>query len=141
MNTQTPFAPFILDYTHSIIGHSLLLHANCFQWMGEIPPESIHAIVTDPPYGVKEYEPEQLEKRTNGNGGVWRIPPSFYGHTRSPLPRFTALNREERQRVQRFFFDWAGLALRILRPGGHVFLASNAFFIADCFYGRCRCRV
>ncbi len=127
MNTKTPFAPFILDYTHSFIGHSLLLHANCFQWMGEIPPESVHAIVTDPPYGVKEYEPEQLEKRTNGNGGVWRIPPSFDGHTRSPLPRFTALNREERQRVQRYFFDWAGLALRILRPGGHVFLASNTF--------------
>ena len=127
MNAQTTLAPFILDYTYTFIGNSLLLHASCFQWMGEIPSESIHAIVTDPPYGVKEYEPEQLEKRTNGNGGVWRIPPSFDGHARSPLPRFTALNREERQKVQRYFFDWAGLALRILRPGGHVFLASNTF--------------
>jgi site-specific DNA-methyltransferase (adenine-specific) len=95
--------------------------------MGQIPAESIHAIVTDPPYGVKEYEPEQLEKMSNGNGGVWRIPPSFDGHTRSPLPRFTALNLKERQKVQQYFFDWAVLALRILKPGGHIILASNTF--------------
>ena len=28
----------------------------------------------------------QLEKPANGKGGIWRIPPSFDGHTRSPLP-------------------------------------------------------
>lgn len=127
MNAQTMLAPFILDYEHTFVGNSLLLHASCFQWMAEIPPNSIHAIVTDPPYGVKEYEPDQLEKRSNGNGGVWRIPPSFDGHTRSPLPRFTALNQGERQKVQQYFLDWAGLALRILRPGGHIMLASNTF--------------
>ncbi len=121
------FAPFILNDEYKISGNSLLLQANCFEWMAQIPPESIHAIVTDPPYGVKEYEPEQLEKRSNGNGGIWRIPPSFDGHTRAPLPRFTALNQEERQKVQQYFYDWAGLALRVLRPGGHIFLASNVF--------------
>jgi len=95
--------------------------------MGRVPESSIHAIVTDPPYGVKEYDFDQLEKRENGNGGIWRIPPSFDGHTRSPLPRFTALNGKDRQRVQSFFYEWAELALRVLRPGGHVFLASNAY--------------
>jgi site-specific DNA-methyltransferase (adenine-specific) len=52
--------------------------------------------VTDPPYGVKEYDFDQLEKRQNGNGGIWRIPPSFDGCVRAPLPRFTALNDSER---------------------------------------------
>lgn len=42
--------------------------------MKQAPSESVHAIVTDPPYGVKEYEKDQLEKRSNGNGGIWRIP-------------------------------------------------------------------
>ncbi|MCP4357971.1 MAG: site-specific DNA-methyltransferase [Chloroflexi bacterium] len=127
MNAPTTLAPFILNYEHVFISNSLLLYADCFQWMKQIQPESVHAIVTDPPYGVKEYDPKQLEKRTNGNGGVWRIPPSFDGHTRSPLPRFTALNQAERRNVQQYFFDWAGLALQILRPGGHVILASNTF--------------
>ena len=39
-----------------------------------IPEASLHAIVTDPPYGVKEYEHNQIEKRETGIGGVWRLP-------------------------------------------------------------------
>ncbi len=118
---------FRLDYRSQQLGSSLLIHADCFEWMGRIPVNSIHAIVTDPPYGVKEYDFDQLTKRSNGKGGIWRIPPSFDGHTRSPLPRFTALNSKEREQLRRFFIEWAKLAVRILRPGGHLFLASNAF--------------
>jgi site-specific DNA-methyltransferase (adenine-specific) len=118
---------FILDYRAEVIGSSLILHADCFDWLKRIPENSIHAIVTDPPYGVKEYEFEQIEKRKNGNGGIWRIPPSFDGHHRQPLPRFTALTQKERESLRAFFVEWATLAVRALRPGGHVFIASNAF--------------
>ena len=118
---------FSAGYEHYVSGKSLVIHANSFDWMAKISESSVHAVVTDPPYGVKEYEPEQLEKRANGNGGVWRIPPSFDGHVRSPLPRFTALNNGERTQIRDYFSEWAKLALRIMRPGGHVFVASNAF--------------
>jgi site-specific DNA-methyltransferase (adenine-specific) len=83
---------------------------------------------------VKEYELDQLEKRAAGSGGVWRIPPSFDGHVRAPLPRFTALDADERERMRRFFVDWSKLATRALRPGAHVFIATNAF-IAQLLYG------
>ena len=53
---------------------AIVIHADCFEWIKLIPESSIHAIVTDPPYGVKEYEPEQLEKRTNGNEATKRPP-------------------------------------------------------------------
>lgn len=118
---------FSLDYDYHTFSTTLAIHADCFEWMGRIPASSIHAIVTDPPYGVKEYDFDQLKKLENGNGGVWRIPPSFDGNIRSPLPRFTALNEKDRHRLQRFFYEWAKLAIRILRPGGHIFLASNAY--------------
>ncbi len=118
---------FSLDYPSRHLGSSLLVHADCFEWMERIPANSIHAIVTDPPYGVKEYDVDQLTKRTNGKGGIWRIPPSFDGHTRSPLPRFTALNSKEREQLRRFFIAWGKHAERVLRPGGHLFLAGNAF--------------
>lgn len=120
-------ATYALDYRIHQFSGSLVVHADCFEWMGRIPESTIHAIVTDPPYGVKEYDFDQLEKRENGYGGIWRIPPSFDGHTRSPLPRFTALNGKDRKRLERFFREWGTLALRILRPGGHIFLASNAY--------------
>lgn len=109
------------------IGRSLLIQADCFEWLRLIPESSLSAIVTDPPYGVKEYDTEQIAKRDSGQGGVWRIPPSFDGHERSPLPRFTALSTKERQELRTFFMTWGRLAVRSLRPGGHVFLASNTF--------------
>ena len=125
---------FALDYTHQTIGRSLILHADCLEWMGRIPENSIHGIVTDPPYGVKEYEFDQLEKRANGNGGIWRIPPSFDGSTRQPLPRFTALNQRERGQLSRFFKEWAAVSVHALRPGGHVFIACNSF-LCQLVYG------
>ena len=120
-------APLALDYTTDVIGRSRIVQADCFDWLRRIPENSLHAIVTDPPYGVKEYDFDQIEKRANGNGGIWRIPPSFDGHTRQPLPRFTALNTKERRQIQTLFVEWARVALHALRPGGHVFIASNAF--------------
>jgi site-specific DNA-methyltransferase (adenine-specific) len=125
--------PFVGNYSHNFFESSLVINGDCNQWLRQIPEASLHAIVTDPPYGVKEYDPDQLEKRKNGNGGIWRIPPSFDGHKRSPLPRFTALNQMERERMQLFFFEWAKLALGALRPGGHIFLASNAFLAQIVF--------
>ena len=116
-----------LDYTHYMLGNSLIIHADCIEWLGRIPENSLHAIVTDPPYGVKEYDFDQLEKRENGNGGIWRIPPSFDGKPRSPLPRFTALSDKERNLINRFFVEWAKVAIHALRPGAHVFIASNSF--------------
>lgn len=118
---------FALDYPHHTVGKTLILHADSFEWMSRIPENSIHGIVTDPPYGVKEYEFDQLEKRQNGNGGIWRIPPSFDGSTRQPLPRFTALNQRERDRLFRFFSEWARLSVHALCPGAHVFIACNSF--------------
>jgi site-specific DNA-methyltransferase (adenine-specific) len=98
--------------------------------LSRIPGHSLHAIVTDPPYGVREYDDRELEKRMAGKGGIWRIPPSFDGcATRAPLPRFTALDAGDRDRLSRFFKEWAVLTVRALRPGGHVIIASNAFIV------------
>jgi site-specific DNA-methyltransferase (adenine-specific) len=126
--------PLAFDYAHTQAGKSLIVNADCFEWMGRAPEDSIHGIVTDPPYGVKEYEVDQLEKRANGNGGIWRIPPSFDGSTRQPLPRFTALNAKERKQLCEFFTEWAKIAVHVLRPGGHVFIACNSF-MCQMVYG------
>jgi site-specific DNA-methyltransferase (adenine-specific) len=124
---MTELSSYTLDYSAFAVGRSLVIHADCLEWMGRIPKERIHAIVTDPPYGIKEYNFDQIEKRANGNGGIWRIPPSFDGSNRAPLPRFTALNQKERAILQRFFVEWGTLASRVLLPGGHLFIATNAF--------------
>jgi site-specific DNA-methyltransferase (adenine-specific) len=98
---------------------------DCFEWLAERQENSIHAVVTDPPYGLREYtEPEKAKLRA-GRGGVWRIPPSFDGCTRSPLPRFTVLTDQDQQALADFFARWARLVFKVLVPGGHVFVATN----------------
>src|SRR6266849_1008817 len=46
---------------------------DAIHWLSELPPGAIHAIVTDPPYGVLEYEEKDHNKLRAGRGGVWRI--------------------------------------------------------------------
>ncbi|MGH7564442.1 MAG: DNA-methyltransferase [Gemmatimonadota bacterium] len=98
---------------------------DCLEWMRRRAASSIHAIVTDPPYGLREYTPEEKRKLRNGRGGIWRIPPSFDGCERSPLPRFTVLTHVDRDRLRRFFSQFAERAHRVLVPGGHVLIATN----------------
>jgi len=99
--------------------------ADCLEWMHSHPANSVHAIVTDPPYGLKEYTPAEKDKLRKGRGGVWRIPPSFDGCTRNPVPRFTVLSEEERNNLREFFSKFGRLAYRVLVPGGHLFIATN----------------
>ena len=119
------------DYFQLFINESPkinIIYGDCFQVLDTaFSDNTIHAIVTDPPYGVKEYKEEELEKKRNGKGGIWRLPPSFDGHTRSPLPRFTALNDKERRELSLYFYDLGKLLLSKLLPGGHLIIASNSF--------------
>ena len=110
---------------HFRYGKSTLVHADSFDWIQRREANSIHAVVTDPPYGLHEYTPEQQRKLRNGKGGVWRIPPSFDGGRRSPLPRFTTLTQEQLERLRSFFLAWGKLLLPKLVPGAHVVVASN----------------
>ena len=98
---------------------------DCLLWMENREKESIHAIVTDPPYGLKEYTSIEKEKLRNGRGGVWRIPPSFDGCKRRPLPRFTVLTESDHEKLRSFFSEFARRAIRVLVPGGHLFIATN----------------
>lgn len=107
---------------------------DAIQWLGELPPNSIHAVVTDPPYGVIEYDDKHHERLKNGRGGVWRIPPSFDGARRKPLPRFTVLTKEEIAGLYSFFGALAFGLQRALAPGGHILIASNPLLSSLTFH-------
>jgi site-specific DNA-methyltransferase (adenine-specific) len=108
--------------------------SEALEWMESIPENSVHAIVTDPPYGVIEYDAVNQEKMRNGRGGVWRIPPSYDGVKRAPLPRFTVLTEAHLAALDAFFASFAERALRILAPGGHLIIASNPLVSTATFF-------
>ena len=106
-------------------GSAKIILQDCFDWIHSIENLSIHAVVTDPPYGLHEYTPDEQRKLRARRGGVWRLPPAFDGHARSPLPRFTTLNNRQRADINDFFFVWARYLLPKLVPGANVIVASN----------------
>lgn len=102
-----------------------VFEADCLNWLRQQLPNTIHGVVTDPPYGLFEYTEEQQKKLRNGRGGVWRIPPSFDGVQRAPLPRFTVLSSQDLRGLELFFFDWARTLIPVLVPGANVVVATN----------------
>ena len=115
-------APQALSFRH---GKASLFLDDCMNWLDRQPSNSIHAVVTDPPYGLVEYTPVEQNKLRTGKGGIWRIPPSFDGAKRSPLPRFTVLTPGDFEALERFFLAWSKSLCRVLVPGANVLVASN----------------
>lgn len=127
MESMAPAAPHAepspaLSFCH---GRSVLHLDDCESWLERQPENSIHAVVTDPPYGLVEYNDVEQEKLRRGRGGVWRIPPSFDGAKRAPLPRFTVLTRGDHASLEAFFLNWGRLVRRVVVPGANVIVASN----------------
>jgi DNA modification methylase len=106
------------------VGYSLY-QADCLEWMDRQPETRVHAIVTDPPYGLKEYTSDEKRKLRSKRGGIWRIPPSYDGCKRNPVPRFTVLTESDLSGLRAFFVSFAARAFRVLVPGGHLFIASS----------------
>ncbi len=114
----------VLPINRSSKNYSMVC-GDALEWLKKASHHSIHAVVTDPPYGLIEYKPDQLQKLRGKKGGVWRIPPSFDGCQRTPLPRFTVLTEDDKNEMKRFFWRLANLLRKVLVPGGHVFIATN----------------
>jgi hypothetical protein len=61
---RIPPGPWLLaDYA----GYEIL-HVDAFEWLKQAKRNSIHAVVTDPPYGLIEYTPRELRKMQEGKG-------------------------------------------------------------------------
>lgn len=102
-----------------------IVQTDCFDWLRQCPAQSVHAVCTDPPYGILEFTETELVKLRAGRGGVWRLPPKVGGSQRDPLPRFTVLTAEQKAHLQNYFRDWGSLLLRALVPGAHVCIAGH----------------
>lgn len=112
-----------------------MIQADCFEWLSKHEKNSIHAVITDPPFGLLEYTEKELQKLRSGRGGVWRLPPTIGGCERKPLPRFTVLSREQLNGIRTFFEEWGKRVMEVLVPGGHIMIASNPLLAPFLSYG------
>lgn len=114
-----------------------IYNADCFEWLTLREAASVEAIVTDPPFGVREFEALDLGKKRAGRGGNWRIPPAMGGSVRQPLPRFSTVTPTEIAGLEAFFERFGRLCLRVLVPGGHLIIA-NTPLLSDVMYAGLR---
>lgn len=126
---MTNTAPSILEAREPVpaftFGSAKLFNADSLDWLRSAPQNTIHGVVTDPPYGLVEYTQKEQTKLRVGKGGVWRIPPSFDGNIRAPLPRFTTLTDADLEHLEVFFRNLGEALLPRLVPGAHVLVAAN----------------
>ena len=102
-----------------------LYNQSCFDWLREQPIHSIQGVCSDPPFGIVEFLPHEMEKMRKGKGGIWRLPPNIGGSQRAPLPRFTTLSDKDLEHIQSYFHEFGEALIPVLAPGGHVFLAGT----------------
>ena len=113
-----------------------LVQADAFEWLASRSAQSIHAVVTDPPFAVIEYSPRQLSKQRTKTGGIWRLPQNYDGQVRSPMPRFTVLRAADLATLSQFHSRLAPLLFRVLVPGAHIIMASQplvSYIVASRF--------
>ena len=102
-----------------------LIQGDCLQALAQLDDASLHAVCTDPPYGLVEFSDAEVAKLRAGRGGIWRLPPNWDGCERRPLPRFTVLTAEQKENISAFFRTWSEILWPKLRPGAHVLIAGN----------------
>lgn len=106
-----------------------LYHGDCVEVMRELPDASVHAVVTDPPYGLgfmgkawdadfMRYTTEQRRKYAGDpSGGTG--PNGGYRSAASEAGPYD-LSLTGNQGFQLWCQEWALEALRVLKPGGHL---------------------
>jgi DNA modification methylase len=77
--------------------YPLILHGDCVEEMRQLPEASVHAVVTDPPYGI------------NFMGKAWDAPGGMLGQMATGDAAFGA-----------WCETWLTECLRVLKPGGHL---------------------
>jgi len=98
-----------------------VLHGDCLDELRTLPDASVHAIVTDPPYGIAFMGKQWDQPGEFGSGR-----PNPHGGTAGPREGIAMeagrydLSPTAMRNFQRWVEAWAAECLRVLKPGGHL---------------------
>ncbi len=97
----------------------MMIHGDCIEKMKELEPNSVDAIVTDPPYGL-EFMGKEWDKLANDWGDDDAV---FHQRPKGGAGPFE--NRKTPRyhagpKMQLWHLEWAAEALRVLKPGGFL---------------------
>lgn len=126
----------------------ILFQGDCLAILAELEPDSVDAVITDPPYGIgfmgrewDTFRPAAARKRRET--AVQRAPidsdnPNLRGRTRSPSISSSQIeydmSRRGLHRFERWCAEWGAGCFRVLKPGGYLisFGAPRAYHRLAC---------
>jgi site-specific DNA-methyltransferase (adenine-specific) len=121
-----------------------ILTGDCRQVLATLPAESVHSIVTDPPYGIgfmgKEWDHKNIVARAKQRAG--HAQPKHRNGTERTAPRRALaeeagaydLSPAAMRAFQSWTAEWAAQAIRVLKPGGIVlcFASTRTYHRMAC---------
>lgn len=101
-----------------------------------IESESIHAIVSDIPYGISYDEWDVLHKNTNsallGSSQAQKKAGNVFKHRGKPLNGWSEADKKISKEYQEWCESWAKEWLRVLKPGSSVFIFAGRRMAHRC---------
>lgn len=109
---------------------------DCIQLMKNIEDNSIHAIVSDIPYGISYDEWDVLHKNTNsallGASQAQKKAGNVFKHRGKPLNGWSEADKKISKEYQEWCESWAKEWLRVLKPGSSVFIFAGRRMAHRC---------
>ena len=109
---------------------------NCVTALANLPPESVHLIVSDIPYGISFDEWDVLHDNTNsallGSSPAQKSAGAIFKSRGKPINGWSEADRRIPKQYQDWVAGWAVEWLRILMPGASAFVFAGRRFSHRC---------
>jgi site-specific DNA-methyltransferase (adenine-specific) len=113
-----------------------IIRGNSIEILKSIPSESIHAIISDIPYGIGHDDWDVLHKNTNsalGGASAAQIRGgALFKRRGKPLNGWSSADKKIPIEYQEWCGLWAGDWLRVLKPGASCFIFAGRRFAHRC---------
>lgn len=114
----------------------ILLHGDSIELLKELETESIHAIISDIPYGINCDSWDVLHNNTNsalgGSSRAQEVNGSLFKRRGKPLNGWSEADKQIPIEYQKWCLSWADQWLRVLMPGASCFIFAGRRYAHRC---------
>ncbi|MDR1151736.1 MAG: site-specific DNA-methyltransferase [Bifidobacteriaceae bacterium] len=114
----------------------VFLNADCLRELPLMTSGSIHAVITDIPYGIGAEEWDVLHSNTNsaflGCSPAQTKASATFARRGKPINGWSSADRNIGLEYQNWCSSWAAELLRVLKPGGSLLVFAGRRFVHRC---------